>query len=103
MSSEEKIECQITVQPQGWQYQMGFSSTILESALMSGIKLPSSCRNGTCRACLCKLVSGNVRYTIDWPGLSMEEKQEGWILPCVAVPLESLTLEVPLAMLLFEN
>lgn len=33
---------------------------------------------------MCRLVAGEVRYRIDWPGLSREEKAEGWVLPCVA-------------------
>jgi ferredoxin len=27
-----------------------------------------------------------VRYRVEWPGLLAEEKAEGWILPCVALP-----------------
>ena len=102
MSSAEESKFQIAVQPHGWQWQAESTLTVLESAFMNGIKLPSSCRNGTCRACLCKLGSGQVRYKIEWPGISLEEKQEGWILPCVAIPQDNLCIEAPLATLLFE-
>ncbi|SDH28167.1 hypothetical protein SAMN05216466_108234 [Paraburkholderia phenazinium] len=44
---------------------------------------------------MCRMVSGTVSYTIEWPGLSREEKAEGWILPCVAVAESDLVLEVP--------
>jgi len=33
-----------------------------------------------------------VRYTIEWPGLSAEEKAEGYVLPCVAYPGSDVTL-----------
>jgi ferredoxin len=66
---------------------------LLEAAEMSRIELPSSCRNGTCRTCVCRLVSGEVAYTIDWPGLSAEEKAEGYVLPCVARPMTNVVLE----------
>lgn len=65
---------------------------LLLSALQAGIFLDSSCRNGTCRSCICRLASGTVSYRIEWPGLSAEEKAEGLILPCVAYPASDLVL-----------
>ena len=57
---------------------------LLLAAQQAGITMASSCRNGTCRACLCQLISGAVTYNIAWPGVSAEEKRDGLILPCVA-------------------
>jgi len=37
--------------------------------------------------------SGRVRYTIEWPGLSAEERREGYILPCIAYAVEDLVIE----------
>jgi hypothetical protein len=34
-----------------------------------------------------------VRYEIEWPGLSAEEKAEGYALPCVAFPCSDLTIK----------
>ncbi|SDD75317.1 Ferredoxin [Cupriavidus sp. YR651] len=69
------------------------SLSLLEAALLEGIRLPSSCRNGTCRACISKLHAGTVRYRIEWPGLSPDEKDDGFILPCVACPTSDVTFE----------
>ncbi len=33
-----------------------------------------------------------VRYELTWPGLSAEEKAEGYVLPCVAFPCSELVL-----------
>ena len=44
---------------------------------------------------MCLAVEGRVSYRIDWPGLSAEEKHDGYILPCVARPESALTLQVP--------
>jgi ferredoxin len=66
---------------------------MLLSAEAAGIALASSCRNGTCRTCLCRLRAGQVAYDMEWPGLSAEEKSEGWILPCVALPRSDCVLE----------
>ncbi len=71
--------------------------SLLHSAEQAGHSLPSSCRNGTCRACIQQLVEGRVGYRIEWPGLLAEEKAQGWILPCVAYPLSDLVLREPAA------
>ncbi|WCM94959.1 2Fe-2S iron-sulfur cluster binding domain-containing protein [Acidovorax sp. NCPPB 2350] len=69
--------------------------TLLQSLEQGGIDWPSSCRNGTCRTCIGMLAGGEVRYAIEWPGLSAEERAEGCVLPCVAYPLSDLHLEAP--------
>jgi ferredoxin len=71
------------------------AASILASAEAAGIDLPSSCRNGTCRTCRCRLRSGSVRYLVEWPGLSQDEKKDGDILMCVAVPLSDLLIDAP--------
>ncbi len=66
---------------------------LLQSMEEGGVDWPSSCRNGTCRTCIGQLVSGTVRYTMDWPGLTKEEKEEGYVLPCVAHPCSDVVLK----------
>jgi ferredoxin len=66
--------------------------TLLASAAEAGIAMTSSCRNGTCRACLRPLHGGRVAYRIEWPGLLPEEKEGGWVLPCVAYPQSDVVL-----------
>jgi ferredoxin len=53
----------------------------------------SSCRNGSCRTCIGQLLEGTVRYEVEWPGLSAEEKAEGYVLPCVAKPCSNVKLK----------
>ena len=83
----------VKVEPAGLQYDVEGDLSLLEAAEMSRIELPSSCRNGTCRTCMCTLVSGEVSYTVEWPGLSAEEKAEGYVLPCVARPTSNVVIE----------
>ena len=66
-----------------------------ELAGAQGLRLSSSCRNGTCRTCICQLLDGQVTYRIEWPGLSLDEKREGFILPCVAYPLSDVVIALP--------
>lgn len=85
----------ITLHPAGWQFDAGEGQTVLQAALAAGVRLPVSCRNGTCRTCMCRMTQGRVRYDIPWPGLSAEEKAEGCILPCVAYPESEVRIVAP--------
>ena len=68
---------------------------LLLSLEQGGIDWPSSCRNGTCRTCIGVLEHGQVRYALEWPGLTPEERSMGCVLPCVAYPASDLTLAAP--------
>ena len=93
----------VLVQPAGLRFDAQADTSVLLAAQAAGIKLPSSCRNGTCRACMCLLLEGDISYSIEWPGLSRDEKEEGWILPCVAEAVSELSLDAPLARSLFAD
>ena len=85
----------VRVEPLGRSFDAPESLTLLEAAGFANLHLPRMCRNGTCRTCLCRLESGSVRYTIEWPGVSAEEKAQGYILPCVAVAQSDLIVDAP--------
>lgn len=87
----------VTLLPAGLQFDAPEDVPLLKSAEAAGIALPNSCRNGTCRTCLCRMEQGTVRYLIEWPGLSFDEKRDGDILPCCAVPTSDLVIRAPLA------
>lgn len=87
----------VVVEPKAYAFESTSAVPLLEAARNAGIVLPSSCRNGTCRTCICRMVSGRVRYDIEWPGLSADEKSDGYILPCVAHAESNLVIDVPLA------
>jgi len=97
-----EIPPQLTVLPGGWQLPAPAGQSLLQAALAAGVQLPASCRNGTCRTCIARLVSGPIHYRIDWPGLLAEEKAEGWILPCVACADGDVVIEAPAARHLFD-
>ncbi|HEX7640520.1 MAG TPA: 2Fe-2S iron-sulfur cluster-binding protein [Burkholderiaceae bacterium] len=82
----------VTWLPAGERFEAGAGETLLKAALRAGVALRSSCRNGTCRACMCRLAGGRIAWEIDWPGLSAEEKREGFVLPCVARACSDLVL-----------
>jgi ferredoxin len=80
-------------EPDGQQFDAWREQSLLISMEQGGIDWPSSCRNGTCRTCIAQVLEGQVRYEIEWPGLSAEEKSAGDALPCVAYPCSDLTLK----------
>jgi len=87
----------ITLLPLGASFSAQEDATLLQALEAAGLDAPNSCRNGTCRTCICRLQQGTVACTIEWPGLSFDEKREGYILPCVALARSDLVVDVPLA------
>lgn len=85
------------VLPDGRLFEARPGQSLLKSMEQGGILWPTSCRSGTCRTCMTQLLEGQVRYEMEWPGLSAEEKREGLILPCVAHPLGNVVLKDPLS------
>jgi ferredoxin len=86
---------QARVEPGSRSFDAPAAQTLLLSAANAGLEMPSSCRNGTCRTCICRVLEGQVQYRIEWPGLLAEEKAQGFILPCVAYPRSDLVLQWP--------
>lgn len=84
---------EVRIEPGGRRFRATDDQPLLQSAAQAGLELASSCRNGSCRACMRRLTQGRIRYRIEWPGLLAEEKAQGWILPCVAYPASDLVLE----------
>ncbi|MGF6275673.1 ferredoxin [Massilia sp. UYP11] len=87
----------VTLVPLGASFSAQEDTTLLRALEAAGLDAPSSCRNGTCRTCICRLREGTVAYMVEWPGLSFDEKREGAILPCVALARSDLVVELPLA------
>lgn len=81
------------VRPEGVVVPVAVGETLLAALHRYGVHWPSSCRNGTCRTCLGQMASGQIRHTIDWPGLSLEEKLSGAVLPCVAEARSDVVLD----------
>ena len=84
---------QARIDPGGQAFAAPATRTLLLAAADAGVEVPSACRNGTCRACVCRLLQGEIAYRIEWPGLLAEEKTQGLILPCVAYPRSDVVLQ----------
>ena len=71
----------VTLLPSGQRFEARADESLLKAGLRAMTPMRSSCRNGTCRTCLCRLENGSIAYEIEWPGLTREEKAEGLVLP----------------------
>ena len=65
---------------------------LLDIAEEQDIDLDYGCRSGSCGVCKARLLKGNVDMETD-EGLEPEEKDDGYILTCVATPLTDCTLD----------
>lgn len=65
--------------------------TLLESCEAAGVELPAACRAGVCGTCRTRLVSGQVDCQSDLLGDG--DRANGFILPCVSVPMGDCALE----------
>jgi ring-1,2-phenylacetyl-CoA epoxidase subunit PaaE len=69
-------------------------ATILEAGLAAKLAMPFSCAMGGCAACKVKIVSGDVE--MEEPNcLSKKEREEGYVLACVARANSPCVVEVP--------
>lgn len=67
--------------------------TILDAALADDIAYPHGCRSGRCGACKSRLVTGEVNFLNHSRfALSDEEKAQGLILACRAIPTTDTTV-----------
>ncbi|WP_395449761.1 2Fe-2S iron-sulfur cluster-binding protein [Aminobacter sp. UC22_36] len=84
----------LTLPQPGRRIAVGDTRTVLQAALDAGIAYPHSCRSGRCGACKSRLVSGHVELGKHSPfALSQQEREDGFILACRAVPSDDVVVE----------
>jgi glycine betaine catabolism B len=58
-------------------------STLLDLAEQNDVQIPYGCRQGLCGACATRVLSGTVQMDVE-AGLTAEQKNAGYVLPCVS-------------------
>jgi ring-1,2-phenylacetyl-CoA epoxidase subunit PaaE len=79
----------ITIRHNGITYNLTADfngESILDAALMEGINLPYSCKNGICGTCRAKLLEGKAQMDFYF-ALGPGQVQQGWILTCRSHPV----------------
>lgn len=77
--SGERVECRQT-------------DTILAVAREAGIVIPAACQFGVCGTCKTRKLSGDV-HMLHNGGITDEEIEEGYVLPCCSHPIGRVELE----------
>jgi len=80
----------------GQEFNVAKGETILEGAENAGIILSYSCRGGTCRSCMTRVLSGYAEHDPDYVDeLSIDagEIADGYRLLCSALAYSDLELE----------
>ena len=67
--------------------------SILAVAQQEGINIRSGCMQGVCGACKKRKRKGKIRYEAQPDGLDKKEQEQGYILPCVAYPVDEVEIE----------
>jgi ferredoxin-NADP reductase len=75
----------------GREIEVQADETLLEAAERAGAAIASFCRAGVCGTCRTRLLSGEARCSAE--ALSDEDRQRGFVLPCVAFPAGDCVLE----------
>lgn len=75
---------------------------ILDIAEMSGIRLPSGCKQGDCSVCVARLVSGEVDQS-EQRFLRPAEVAAGYTVTCVASPLSNCVLQTHQEQVLYQS
>jgi ferredoxin len=63
--------------------QVSAGCTLLDLAEKNGVKIPFGCRQGLCGTCATRVLSGTVEMDVE-AGLTAEQKNAGYVLPCVS-------------------
>jgi len=65
--------------------------TLLDLAERNGVQIPYGCRQGLCGTCATRVLSGTVQMDIE-AGLTAEQKNAGYVLPCVSRTLRTVVV-----------
>jgi ferredoxin-NADP reductase len=65
--------------------QISSGSTLLDLAEKNGVQIPYGCRQGLCGTCATRVLSGSVQMDVE-AGLTADQKNAGYVLPCVSRP-----------------
>ena len=98
MVSEQRIATTFGVMLGDGQYfDVVQGQTVLQAALDAGIDLPYSCRSGTCRTCISRVVSGSIEHDLDYIDdllIEADEVAAGYRLLCSSFAYTDSVVEV---------
>jgi len=84
----------VTLTTAGQSFDVRQGETILDAAIRENVDISYSCRNGTCRTCICRIIEGEVKQEErEFCMISDAELEEGRRLICLSVPQSDVVME----------
>lgn len=75
-------------------FNVSAGSTVLDTLLENGHKIPNNCRAGACQSCLMQVINGKVPEKSQ-KGLKDSHKAKGLFLACSCEPEEDINIQLP--------
>jgi CDP-4-dehydro-6-deoxyglucose reductase len=92
------MAAQVTVLPSKHDFLVEGRDTLLEAAMRSGISLSYGCSGGNCGLCKAKIVSGQVKKTLNHDFvISEKEKSQDYVLLCSNTAVSDVVMEASVA------
>jgi CDP-4-dehydro-6-deoxyglucose reductase len=89
----------ISLIPDNIDFNTAADENILSGGLRNNLNLPHGCKSGTCGACKCKVLSGDLRLDeYNKTVLTDEERHQGYTLLCKAHAISDVVLNLPHAL-----
>ncbi|MCS7475541.1 2Fe-2S iron-sulfur cluster-binding protein [Umezawaea endophytica] len=87
---------EVTVLPHDVRVDARTDETVVDALRRAGWRSPYRCRRGGCGACKGRLVEGRVRYSLPVADSVLDdaERAAGLCLPCRAVPVTDVVLDL---------
>jgi ferredoxin len=81
----------------GGSFEVEPGEIVLDAAIRAGAAIPYSCRSGTCRTCISRVLSGRIEHDPDYADallIDADEVADGYRLLCSAFAYTDSALEV---------
>jgi ferredoxin len=81
----------------GFRFEVAPGETVLDAAIRTGAPIPYSCRGGTCRTCISRVISGCIEHDSEYAEdllIDDDEVAAGYRLLCSALVYADSVLEV---------